>query len=149
MRRMILVAVAGALVLALAAGVAIAQNIIQCDTDPCTGTNQQDRIFEQEGDGVDDTIRGRGKGDVIDAANFDADNDNVFGGRGNDRIRVDDRDPLDFVSCGKGNKDIAVINPGDEASGNCEFVRGDLNMTPQEFSTATVEEIIENSEPAE
>lgn len=148
MRRITLVVLVGALVLAMAAGTAMAANI-RCDTDPCVGTNQKDRMFEQEGNGVDDTIRGLGRGDVITAADFAADVDNVFGGTGNDRIRTDDGDPLDFVSCGEGNRDIAVVDTRDEAARNCEDIRGNLDMSREAFSTATADEIIANSDSLE
>lgn len=148
MRRITLVMLVGALVLAMAAGAAMAANI-RCDTDPCVGTNQKDRIFEQEGNGVDDTIRGRGMGDVINAADFAADTDNVFGGTGNDRVRTDDGDPLDFVSCGAGNRDIAVVDRRDEAARNCEDIRGNLEMSSREFSSASADEIIESSDSLE
>lgn len=149
MKRITLVLVAGALMLALTAGVAVAQKIIRCDSEPCVGTVKEDRIYERAGDGLDDTIRGKDRGDVIDAADFNADNDNIFGGRGNDRIRVDDRDIIDFVSCGKGNKDIAIVNRLDEAAGNCEEVRSGLRMPDEEFANATPREIIADSVPAE
>jgi hypothetical protein len=113
----------GVLLLALAAGVAAAQTVIQCTSVPCFGTDNNDRIFERKGNDLRDEIyAGRGN-DVVDAQDYRSDEDRIFGQAGNDRIRTDDGDGQDFVNCGRGNNDVAIIDNGDRARNNCEDVR--------------------------
>ncbi len=47
--------------------------------------------------------------------------DQVFGGKGNDHIEVQDGDALDEVDCGPG-KDEVFADPGDTVAANCEKV---------------------------
>lgn len=118
---------------------------------------EAERIFEQEGEKTD-LINAKAGADVVDAANFGNgeentnpdDSDAVNGGRGNDRIRVDDGDLLDSVDCGQGRMDIAVVDVGEPTTRiqNCEDMRVDLETT-MNFFTATAEEIMDGSEPAE
>lgn len=154
MRRIVMSAVMMSAIVMLVAGVAAAA-IVRCSDDRCFGTQQEDRIFERQGEGVDDFIASRGKGDVINAAEFNKDEDDVRSQRGNDRVRVDDGDTIDSVNCGPGNKDIAIIDvdrserASDAVNGNCEEVMTNLDTTSLNFSTASVKKIKANSEPVE
>ena len=121
-----------ALLVTMVAGVAAAAEVIICgtssDRDPdavvCRGTDDIDQITEREGNNLDDTIYAEGQDDIVDAAEFSNDEDRVFGGGGNDRIRTDDGDGEDFINCGKGNRDIAIADRGDNVSKKtCETVR--------------------------
>ncbi len=48
--------------------------------------------------------------------------DTLFGGRGNDLIRVSDGE-TDRVDCGRGRRDRAIVDPGDlDQLVNCEIV---------------------------
>jgi hypothetical protein len=127
--RVATVLVVGAMLVALAAGVAMAWMIqagvalawtIPCsDTfsfDGCRGTDNPDRIVESS---VDDAIGAEGGDDDVDAARFAEDTDKVAGGRGDDTINTADGDPFDAIACGKG-QDVAIITPGDVVAGNCE-----------------------------
>jgi len=147
MRRIFLVAVAGALLLALSAGTALAINIIQCKNVPCNGTNNADRIFERIGNHKEDRIYARDGNDVVDASKYNRDSDKVRGDGGNDRIRTDDGDGRDTVNCGSG-RDIAVIDPGDRAATNCQDVRTNFTGSAEEFATGSYEDIIRDSQDA-
>ncbi len=124
--------VVGAMLVALAAGVALAWTIqagvalswtIPCleeNVDVCRGTDNPDRIAESR---ANDRIRAEGGDDDVDAARFAEDTDKVSGGRGADTINTADGDPFDAIRCGYG-QDVAIFDPGDDASGGCE------NLTP-------------------
>jgi hypothetical protein len=129
MSRVTLMLVVGAMLAALAAGVALAWMIqaglalawpIPCsDTfDICRGTDNPDRIVESS---VDDGIRAEGGDDDVGAARFAEDTDKVLGGRGDDTINTADGDPFDAIGCGKG-RDVAIITPGDVVAGGCENI---------------------------
>jgi hypothetical protein len=100
---------------------------IQCPTGgggECTGTNNSDTIFERIGNGLDDTIEARDGRDIVNAADYRRDDDRLFGGRANDRLRTDDGDGRDFINCGKGKNDVAILDPGDNVNhNNCEDIR--------------------------
>ena len=115
-----------ALMTMLFAGVALAVNK-QCGQRPCEGTNSGDTLFERGGDGVNDTIYGRGGPDVIRAEIFTNDTDVLYGGRGNDRLNTNDGDANDTVF-GGGGFDVCIIDAGDSTSG-CEDVRVDPGET--------------------
>jgi hypothetical protein len=144
MKRIFLVAVAGALLLALSAGTALAINIIQCNNVPCNGTNNADRIFERIGNHKEDRILARDGNDVVDASKYKRDSDRVRGDGGNDRIRTDDGDNRDTVNCGSG-RDVAVIDSGDRAAANCQDVRTNFTGSAEEFATGTIDEIKRDS----
>src|SRR5215210_8068232 len=125
--RVTTVLVVGAMLVALAAGVALAWMIqaglalawpIPCgDTfDTCRGTDNPDRIVESS---VDDGIRAEGGDDDVDAARFAEDTDKVLGGRGDDTINTADGDPFDAIGCGRG-RDVAIFDPGDVVKRSCE-----------------------------
>lgn len=112
MRRIVILCMVAALMLALGAGVALAVTK--------TGTNGPDRLV---GTAENDTLRGLGGNDVLIGR---ADSDRLFGGAGNDRINATDpgRPEGDLVNCGPG-RDVALIDPSTEdvVSRNCEVVR--------------------------
>ena len=147
MKRIFLVAVAGALLLALSAGTALAINIIQCHSVPCNGTNNADRIFERIGNNKEDRILARDGNDVVDASKYKRDSDRVRGDGGNDRIRTDDGDNRDTVNCGSG-RDVAVIDSGDRAAANCQDVRVNFTGSAEEFATGSTADILAHSDPA-
>jgi hypothetical protein len=114
------------LLVALAAGVAMAEknfeNIIQCRGDvSCSGSNQDDLMYERPDNSANDTIYGLRGADTIAANAFTRDRDRVFGGDGSDRLLVDDGDPRDTVRGGPGF-DVCYVDPGDTVRG-CESVR--------------------------
>src|SRR5215212_6604179 len=97
---MLLGALAAVLTLALA-GVALAKTF-QCTTLNCEGTSRADNITERAGS-VEDNIKGKRGGDVIDATSSTAnDVDNLFGNKGNDTLRATDSDSSDTLNGGPG-----------------------------------------------
>lgn len=120
MRRMILVAVVGALMIALTASVALAATIIGTDgKDELRGTNGADVIKALagsdflDGRGGDDTLRGNGGSDFVFGNSGD---DRIFGGPGNDASRrifvgLNGGEGNDFVS-GGGGGDILTSESG-------------------------------------
>ena len=129
MSRVGTVLVVGAMLGALAAGVALAwavqAGLALAFTIPCSdivygcrGTDNPDRIVESS---VDDRIRAEGGGDDVDAAWVAGDTDRVSGGDGDDTINTADGDPFDAIRCGYG-QDVAIFDPGDDASGGCEHL---------------------------
>lgn len=93
-----------------------------CASVPCTGTENEDTLYERKGT-VQDAIYGLGEEDVIDANTFNFDKDRVFGGDRGDKLLVNDGDPRDLVKGGAG-RDVCLIDPGDRAV-NCEITRDD------------------------
>ena len=117
--------VAGALLLTLVAGVAVARTYT-CDDNNCPGTNNDDEIT---GDGSGQTFRlmegddfGSGKGGA-DALYGDGGDDELRGGRGADVLRADDGDEFDFGTCGRGDDTLYVDSRSERrAFSNCEDV---------------------------
>jgi hypothetical protein len=114
---------AGALMLVLTAGVAVAATIIDCpnilDTQNCMGTPKGDVMT---GTDEDDVIRGRGGRDRInDAAKQDV--DTIAGNGGNDTIDVREGNGglnnRDLVDCGTG-RDRVFFDDGDKVV-RCEI----------------------------
>jgi Ca2+-binding RTX toxin-like protein len=127
-RRISVFMVAGALLLVLVAGVAVARTF-QCTDIPCNGTNDDDIITERQGS-LRDEISGRDGRDVIRAQEFGNDNDILNGDQRGDRLRSDDNDDRDAVDCGSGN-DTAIVDEGDAVNfSNCEDVRGTSGGSP-------------------
>lgn len=121
-RRISVLMVAGALLLVLVAGVAVARTF-QCTTVPCNGTANDDLITERQGE-VRDEISGFEGADIIRANRFGNDQDLLDSDQRNDKIRADDGDSRDTIDCGAGPADIAVVDPGDAVNfSNCEDVR--------------------------
>jgi opacity protein-like surface antigen len=114
MRRVVLMLAAMGLMVSLFAAAAYAANI--------EGTSAGEILIESE---RNDTIKGRGGGDLIDAQFFFdvGDRDVVYGNPGNDEIGVEDGDNRDTVYGGQGN-DECFGDPGDEL--HCESTPGML-----------------------
>ena len=123
MKRIALCVVVGVLLITMIPGVASAATFT-CFSVPCNGTNHADTIFEFPANGFNDIINGRGGSDTIRAEDFTNDRDRLFGGSANDRINARDNDNRDFVSCGKGKHDVAILDKGDNVNHrNCESIR--------------------------
>jgi hypothetical protein len=151
MRRAMLLAAAMAFALAMAGGVALADNIEgNGGNNRLVGTNGKDTI---SGGGGADHIFGRGGADRLFG---DSGNDDVHGGKGNDRLQSGlGQDELfgaagsdfvnaidgqynDVVDCGSGDGDVAGIDielfegsqRADQFSENCEFVYVGIGPIP-------------------
>ena len=94
----------------------------QCAGSPCTGTNGPNQLYERGGNGTPDRIYGRGGGDALHANEWTRDRDVLRGGRGEDRLNVNDGDTRDTVSGGRGY-DICIVDSRGELCGRCESVR--------------------------
>jgi Ca2+-binding RTX toxin-like protein len=114
MRRVMLMLAAMAVMVSLFAAAAYAANI--------EGTSAGEILLESD---RNDTIKGRGGSDLIDAQVFFdiGDRDIVYGNPGNDEIGVEDGDNRDTVYGGQGD-DVCFGDPGDEL--NCEDTPGAL-----------------------
>jgi hypothetical protein len=133
-RRISVFMVAGALLLVLVAGVAMARTF-QCGKFeyPCEGTNQDDVITERQGNSVRDDISSLAGRDIIRAQVFRNDNDILNSDQDNDRVRADDGDSRDAIDCGEGENDVAIVDEGDAVNfSNCEDVRGGISESPSE-----------------
>jgi Ca2+-binding RTX toxin-like protein len=119
MRKVMLLVGLMSLMVVMFAPMAMAVNKV-CTTRPCDGTNNHDVLFERPGDGIGDTIYGHAGPDRIDASRYTADNDIIYGGRGNDTITTDDGDAQDTIFGGKGT-DTCYVDSGDNAYG-CEVL---------------------------
>lgn len=145
MRKVTMMVLVGALLLALTAGVAVARTYT-CSAANCPGTDNPDKITGTDrsqtfevfaaadvvnakggadtiygGRGGDDLNGGKGEDAIYDQAGDDA--DVVYAGSGDDFISVDDGDGRDKVYCGKGN-DKVKADPGDFVASDCE--KGDV-----------------------
>ena len=100
MRKILLVAVAVAMLTVGIAGVAVAKTFV-CQTVPCEGTNNPDQIGERNGRSQD-IIRANGGDDVVNADRASRDADRVQGKNGDDMLDVGDGDFRDNVSGGPG-----------------------------------------------
>ncbi len=126
MRKLILLAVVVAALVALPVGVALAQNFKGTDgMDTIVGTAEDDTISGFAGNDNllgrqgNDTIRGnRGDDDIVGQLG----RDRIDGGRGDDHIDVQADGSVDTVDCGAGI-DVARANPKDNVAANCEFTR--------------------------
>jgi hypothetical protein len=101
-----------AVMVLLFAGVALAAAI--------EGTSAFDILVDSNGN---DTMFGRGAGDILDAGAFgpdgfllntDPERDVANGNAGNDLISVDDGDGRDTANGGNGNNDICFSDPNDD-----------------------------------
>jgi Ca2+-binding RTX toxin-like protein len=70
----------------------------------------------------DDTLRGYGGDDTLDANNCGGDEDLLRGGTGTDRLLADDGDRRDVVSGGPGY-DTCVVDARVELAGGCNDIR--------------------------
>jgi hypothetical protein len=114
MRKILLVAVAAAMLTVGLAGVAVAKTFV-CQTVPCEGTNNPDQIGERNGQSQD-IIRANGGNDVVDADRASRDADRVLGKDGDDTLDVGDGDFRDNVSGGPGF-DTCIVDISSGASG--------------------------------
>ena len=142
MRRAMLLAAAMAFALAMAGGVALADNIEgNGGNNRLVGTNGKDTI---SGAGSNDDIFGKGGQDRLygDSGNDDVSgggeadwlqgglgDDDLFGQGGNDFANAIDGQTNDRVDCGKGAEDVAgidaptgALDPSDPFADNCEFL---------------------------
>jgi hypothetical protein len=113
----------GTLLVALAAGIAMAQvepnggtgtppGAIDCANDGktrCEGTGQPDIIIGSSGC---DIIIAKEGGDIVNASQRGR--DDVFGNKDDDTLDVQDEEGNDFVDCGEGGEDQAFGGRGDK-----------------------------------
>ena len=113
--------------LVLLSGVALARSF-QCTNPDCFGTNNNDQIRERQGNGKQDDIHARGGNDRVNASLWGNDTDVTRGEKGSDRLITTDGDTRDFLICGSGNNDTAVLdvtanfNRFDTPSHGCEHL---------------------------
>jgi len=109
----------GVILLGFASGVAIARTIT-CTGGLCEGTNQEDEMTGSIT--LPDTIIAKRGDDTVNSTQ--GGNDTVMGGRGSDRLDVQEitvPNSSDFVDCGPGIHDKAIID-WDDTARNCEVV---------------------------
>jgi hypothetical protein len=119
MRCSILLAMVALLMVVAAAGVALAVTKT-CTSVPCRGTSAADVLRERIGDGKRDVIIGGRDRDRLIADRFANDTDELHGGRGKDRVDVEDGDSRDRAVGGPGNRDVCFADTGEEQSLSCE-----------------------------
>ncbi len=119
MRKVVMIAVMGVLLVLLVSSVAIARTTIQCTGGLCTGTEGRDTIRESA---IADQIFGFGGRDRIKAGTFGGFADFVDSGLGADRVITVDGDRLDTVECSRG--DIVRVDRGDDVDNRkaCEKI---------------------------
>ena len=150
MRKILLVAVAVAMLTVGIAGIAVAKTFV-CQTVPCEGTNNPDKIGERNGS-VQDVIRANGGDDFVNAARASRDADRVLGDGGDDVLDIGDGDIRDNANCGSG-ADIVIIdlkfNNTLEIDGTrgCETIVFNFQGAAEEFASMSNEEVIANSTP--
>lgn len=115
MRRIVMLLGMAMLLVAVAAGVAVAVDKT-CENIPCYGTNNDDVLIEREGNNKADRIYGLDGSDDIDANNWRLDRDRLFGGRNGDRLLTNDNDGADLASGGRGS-DKCIVDRGDQTRG--------------------------------
>lgn len=120
---MILALVAVLIVVFASAALALT---IQCRYNPCIGTDQRDTLLERKGQGLNDAMYGKARGDFIDASSYIRDHDELLGGRGKDTLDSRDQDGADTIKGGKGF-DTCFADAGDVVY-SCE----DLDQPPPE-----------------
>ena len=122
MRKSIMVlALVVMLVPLIAAAAYAADQLIYCNTAPCYGTSNNDKIFERKGNGVFDKIIMKGGHDLVLANGYRNDRDIVKGGKGYDKIKVNDGDRLDTASGGSGG-DWCIVDARKEVGTGCSRV---------------------------
>jgi hypothetical protein len=78
----------------VAAGVAVAVSRV-CNDIPCRGSENDDVLYEREGNRLRDRILGLDGEDVIQAATYSRDRDVLDGGRKDDKLLTNDGDRRD------------------------------------------------------
>ncbi len=122
MRKLTLVVALVMLLVPLAAAAAFAADqLIYCRSAPCYGTSNDDRIYERKGNGVYDKIVMKGGHDLVLANRYTNDTDIVKGGRGYDKIKVNDGDRHDTASGGSGG-DWCIVDARSEVGTGCSRV---------------------------
>jgi len=146
MRRVVIIAVVAALMLALTAGLAWAQGIVGTPNDDSLfGTADPDQVVALEGDDVVDGFPGNDKilgnedednllgaedsddvnggdgNDTVDLVSFDTAGsvDSGKGGDGNDIVQAQDGNK-DIINCGRGKKDKVFFDVGLDSVTRCE-----------------------------
>jgi hypothetical protein len=99
-----------------------AGQIIQCQSVPCHGSGQADKILERVGNGKSDKIIARGGRDLILANKYDQEIDAIRGGLGSDKINVADGDISDTADGGAGGHDWCIVDVRSESGRGCEKV---------------------------
>ena len=117
MRRTVMLLGVLMVMLVAAAGVAVAVTKTCGDNLPCTGTDNDDILYERTGS-VKDRILGKDGRDRIQAVTFNADRDRLEGGRQGDRLVTADGDGRDSAQGGAG-RDTCIVNRRDARS-SCE-----------------------------
>jgi hypothetical protein len=102
---------------ALAAG-----QIIQCRSVPCNGAGDNNKILDRIGNGKQDLILPRGGNDLILATKYNQDIDVVRGGKGWDKIKVNDGDISDTAGDGRGRNDWCFVDSRSEVGMGCDKV---------------------------
>jgi hypothetical protein len=111
-RKIAILVVLIALLLATVVGVAVADQVFCGNELPCRGTNNDDRMEERRGNGERDRILALDGEDLIDAGEYRRDKDVVEGGKRDDEIFTDDGDKRDKANGGRGS-DRCVADPND------------------------------------
>ena len=119
---MIVVALVVVMVPSFGAAALASGQIIQCQSVPCYGFGQDDKILERIGNGKADKIIPRGGHDLVRANKYHNDTDIVRAGRGLDKINVRDGDPYDRIHAGKGAHDWCIVDANSELAGGCERI---------------------------
>jgi hypothetical protein len=99
-----------------------ADQLIQCNTLPCYGSGNNDKILERIGNGKADKILPGGGHDLILANKYTRDIDVVKSSKGWDKIKVNDNDRLDKANGGKGRHDWCIVDVRSEAGRGCDKV---------------------------
>ena len=124
----------------VAAGVAIAVTKTCGNNLPCRGTDNDDVLHERVGNRERDRIMGLEGNDDIEAALFTKDQDRVDGGRGRDRILVNDGDARDSARGGR-SRDVCFVDQGDSRR-SCERVevadKAEAGVLPAGFGNTTI-----------
>jgi hypothetical protein len=104
-----------------AAAAFAADQLIYCQSAPCYGSGNDDKIYERQGNGLRDRIIMRGGRDLVLANGYTNDTDIVRGGTGNDKINVADGDTRDTASGGPSG-DWCIVDSRSEAGRGCSRV---------------------------
>ena len=116
------VAVVVVMVPLVGAAALAADQLILCKIKPCYGAGNDDKIFERIGNGKNDKILPRGGHDLILANKYTRDVDVVKGGKGGDKIKVNDGDIRDEAAGGKGRHDWCIVDSRSEVGRGCNKV---------------------------